>query len=122
MASPSAKYSKSARRMTSARPTAIAPVEPHKTRITTHGIRTAAVATRFQVIEKGSLDESLAPSHHIKGNKSRARVTNSGVLVPKNVFAELKLWGNDISCPTVGATPTALKDSLADHASRFRHV
>jgi hypothetical protein len=53
----------------------IAAVEPNKTRPTTHGIRTAAVATRFQVMEKESPDEVRIPSHHIEGNKSRGRTT-----------------------------------------------
>src|SRR5271170_1341411 len=75
MASPRVKNSKSASRITRAVPMATNAVEPHSTRPTTHGIRTAAVATRFQVIEKGSPDESLVPSHHIKGNKSRGRIT-----------------------------------------------
>src|SRR5579859_3826866 len=74
MASPRAKYSNKASKMTRAMPTASIAVEPHNTRPTTHGIRTKAVATRFQVIAMGSPDESLAPSHHIKGNKSRGRV------------------------------------------------
>src|SRR5713101_8038786 len=60
-ASPSAKYSNSASRA----------VEPHNTSPTANGINTAAVATRFQVIEKDSPDKSRASSHHIKRNKSR---------------------------------------------------
>ena len=76
MASPNAKYSKSASKMTRAVPIATEAVEPHKTSATTHGIKTAAVATRFQVIERDSPDESLLPSHHIKRNKSRGRNGN----------------------------------------------
>src|ERR1700722_19904546 len=98
--------------MTRARPMAIAPVEPHKTRPTTHGIRTAAVATRFQVIEMESPDEWLVPSHHIKGNKSRGRSQKRKIPVPEIGFQEaeeswLNVWvvsaattvGHDESCP-----------------------
>src|SRR5579859_5416389 len=74
MASPRAKNSNRASKLTSAMPMASIAVEPHKTSPTTHGIRTTAVATRFQVIAMGSPEESLAPSHHIKGNKSRGRI------------------------------------------------
>src|SRR5208283_1744420 len=62
---------------TSARPIAMRDVEPHSTRPTTHGIRTAAVAIRIQVMEKESPDERLTPSHHIKGNKSRGSIKNA---------------------------------------------
>src|ERR1700686_5345278 len=63
IASPSAKYSKSARSITSASTSATTMVEPHKTRLTTTGINTAAVATLFQVTK----DESpvLVPEHYI---------------------------------------------------------
>src|SRR5579859_337438 len=74
MASPRAKNSNKASKMTRAMPIATIAVEPHSTRPTTHGIRTTAVATRFQVIAMGSPYESLTPSHHIKGNKSRGRI------------------------------------------------
>src|SRR5713226_7965181 len=50
MASPSAKYSKSANRIMSASASATHAVEPHNTIPTTKGISTAAVATRFQVM------------------------------------------------------------------------
>jgi hypothetical protein len=46
-------------------------VDPHSTRPTAKGISTAAVATRFHVIEMKSPEKSLASSHHIEGNKSR---------------------------------------------------
>src|SRR6266852_4156497 len=46
-------------------------VEPHNTRPTTNGISTAAVTTRFHVIERESPANSQASSHHIEGNKSR---------------------------------------------------
>src|SRR6266852_8611188 len=50
MASPSAKDSKSANRIMSASASATHAVEPHNTIPTTKGISTAAVATRFQVM------------------------------------------------------------------------
>src|SRR5882724_9959657 len=71
MASPSAKYSNSASITTSASPSARMAVEPHNTRPTTNGISTAAVTTRFHVIERKSPANSQASSHHIEGNKSR---------------------------------------------------
>src|SRR6266849_1324175 len=74
MASPSAKYSKSASRVTSATASASRAVEPHKTIPTAKGISTAAVATRFQVIERESPENSPPSSHHIERNKSRKRV------------------------------------------------
>src|SRR5712691_9182620 len=52
MASPSAKYSKSANRIMSASASATHAVEPHNTIPTTKGISTAAVATRFQVMNR----------------------------------------------------------------------
>src|SRR5436309_379961 len=54
MASPRAKYSNSASRVTKATARATIAVEPHNTRPTTTGISTAAVATRFHVIEEES--------------------------------------------------------------------
>src|SRR6266571_2536210 len=74
MASPSAKYSNSASSVTSATASASNAVEPHKTSPTAKGINTAAVATRFQVIEMESPKKSLPSSHHIERNKSRTRV------------------------------------------------
>src|SRR5713226_2887343 len=74
MASPSAKYSNSASSVTSATATASNAVDPHKTIPTANGINTAAVATRFQVIEMESPEKSLPSSHHIERNKSRKRV------------------------------------------------
>src|SRR5712664_2336978 len=71
MASPSAKYSNSASMTTSATPSARMAVEPHNTRPTTNGISTAAVTTRFHIIERQSPANSQASSHHIEGNKSR---------------------------------------------------
>src|SRR5712664_5018634 len=71
MASPSAKYSNIASITTSATPSARMAVEPHNTRPTTNGISTAAVTTRFHVIENESPANSQASSHHIEGNKSR---------------------------------------------------
>src|SRR6266481_7190684 len=76
MASPRAKYSNSASRVTKATARATIAVEPHSTRPTTTGISTAAVATRFHVIEQGSPGTLGAPSHHIEGNKSRRTITN----------------------------------------------
>src|SRR5712692_2696041 len=52
MASPSAKYSKSANRIMSASASATHAVEPHNTIPTTKGISTAAVATRVQVMNR----------------------------------------------------------------------
>src|ERR1700730_14981218 len=54
IASPSAKYSKSASTIMSASTSATHAVEAHKTIPTTNGIKTAAVATRFQVMKKES--------------------------------------------------------------------
>src|ERR1700732_1922012 len=54
MASPSAKYSNSASTTISASTSATHAVEPHSTSPTTNGIKTTAVATRFQVMEKES--------------------------------------------------------------------
>src|SRR5260370_28269263 len=73
MASPSAKYSNSASSVTSATASATIAVEPHTTKPTTNGINTAAVATRFQVIEKESPEKWQASSHHIARNKSRTK-------------------------------------------------
>src|SRR5260370_6936506 len=73
MASPRAKYSNSASRVTKATARATIAVGPHNTRPTTTGISTAAVATRFHVIEEESPEKEQASSHHIEGNKSRAR-------------------------------------------------
>src|SRR5712664_3727214 len=73
IASPSAKYSNSASSVTRATASATIAVEPHTTKPTTNGISTAAVATRFQVIEKESPEKSQASSHHIERNKSRPR-------------------------------------------------
>src|SRR5260370_42566306 len=73
MASPKAKYSKSASRVTNPTASATIAVEPHKTIPTANGISTAAVATRFQVIEKESPQKSRSSSHHIERNKSRPR-------------------------------------------------
>src|SRR6266404_4415757 len=54
MASPSAKYSNSASTIISASTSATHAVEPHSTSPTTNGIKTTAVATRFQVMKKES--------------------------------------------------------------------
>jgi len=52
MASPRAKYSRRARMVMAAVAMATAQVGVKRTIATTAGIRTAAVATRFQVIER----------------------------------------------------------------------
>src|ERR1700676_4754309 len=54
IASPSAKYSKTASTIISASTSATHAVDAHKTMPTTNGIRTAAVAPRFQVMKKES--------------------------------------------------------------------
>src|SRR5260370_41870597 len=54
MASPSAKYSTSASSVTSATASETIAVELPSTRPTTNGIKTTAVATRFQVIDRES--------------------------------------------------------------------
>src|SRR5713226_9009284 len=72
-ASPSAKYSNSASSVTNATASASRVVEPHNTSPTAKGISTAAVATRFHVIEKNSPEESCPSSHHIGRNKSRPK-------------------------------------------------
>src|SRR5216683_101786 len=77
MASPRAKYSNSASRVTKATARATIAVEPHNTRPTTTGISTAAVATRFHVIEEESPEKEQASSHHIEWNKSRSRQKES---------------------------------------------
>src|SRR5712664_2623360 len=73
IASPSAKYSNSASIVTNPTANATIAVDPHKTIPTANGISTAAVATRFQVIEKDSPDNSRSSSLHIARNKSRNR-------------------------------------------------
>src|SRR6266487_2083142 len=83
MASPRAKYSNSASRVTRARAIATIAVEPHNTRPTTKGISTAAVATRFHVIEEESPEKEQASSHHIEWNKSRSRRKGSEEERPK---------------------------------------
>src|SRR6266581_6140631 len=80
MASPRAKYSNSASRVTRARAIATIAVEPHNTIPTANGISTAAVATRFHVIEEESPEKEQASSHHIEWNKSRSR-TKTVILV-----------------------------------------
>src|SRR5438874_13804604 len=64
MASPSARYSKSASRVTRATPRETVAVEPHNTRLTTSGTSATAVATRFQVMKEESPENAQAPSHH----------------------------------------------------------
>src|SRR5713226_2449669 len=81
IASPSAKYSKSASSITSAVASATIAVEPHKASPTTNGINTTAVATRFQVIEMDSPEKLQASSHHIERNKSRTRSRTDKVLL-----------------------------------------
>src|SRR3989442_10473279 len=83
MASPRAKYSNSASRVTKATARATIAVEPHNTRPTTTGISTAAVATRFHVIEEESPENEQASSHHIEWNKSRSRRKGSEEDGPK---------------------------------------
>src|ERR1700676_3996815 len=73
MASPREKYSNSASTTTRASASATHAVEQNTTRPTTNGIRTAAVATRFQVIGRKSPGGLATPSHHIGGRKSRRR-------------------------------------------------
>src|SRR5258705_13426022 len=80
MASPRAKYSNNASITTSASPKARMAVEPHSTSPTTNGISTAAVTTRFQVIERDSPENSQFSSHHIERNKSRGCQGNPEVL------------------------------------------
>src|ERR1700730_17713521 len=79
MALPSEKYSNSPSVVTSANAKATHAAEPNNTRPTTNGIRTAAVATRFQVIKERSPDRRLTPSHHSEGRKSPGRVTNEEI-------------------------------------------
>src|ERR1700751_5586942 len=69
IASPSVKYSKIASRITNASATATSPVGAASTRLTTSGINTTAVATRFQVIE-------LLPRH---GNCSELSKHHNGI-------------------------------------------
>src|SRR6266567_8876307 len=83
MASPKAKYSNSASRLTRARAIATIAVEPHKTIPTANGISTAAVATRFHFIEEESPEKEQASSHHIEWNKSRSRRKGSEEEQPK---------------------------------------
>src|SRR6266566_8485163 len=73
MASPRLKYSNNAIITTSAKARARTAVELHKASPTANGVSTAAVATRFQVIEKESPEQSLPSSHHIARNKSLTR-------------------------------------------------
>src|ERR1700682_2302400 len=91
MASPSAKYSKSASSVTRATASATIAVEPHTTKTTTNGIKTTAVATRFQVIGKESPQKLQASSHHIERNKSRKR-SRTDILVCANHGAAYSLF------------------------------
>src|SRR5450755_3010533 len=69
MASPSAKYSKRARSMTSASASATTAVEPHNTRPTTTGMSTAAVTILFQVM-KGESPVGAGTLHHIVSRRN----------------------------------------------------
>src|SRR6202158_6061871 len=91
MASPSAKYSKSASSVTRATASATIAVNPPTTKPTTNGIKTTAVATRFQVIEKESPQKLQASSHHIERNKSRKR-SRTDILVCANHGAAYSLF------------------------------
>src|SRR6266550_9199621 len=75
MASPRLKYSNNAIITTSAKARARTAVELHKASPTANGISSAAVATRFHVIEKESPEQSPPSSHHIARNKSLTRST-----------------------------------------------
>src|SRR5690348_8319580 len=80
MASPNAKYSKSASSVINAVAKATMAVEPHNTRPTTTGTSTAAVTTRFQVMKVESPENVQASSHHNERKKSRCvneRVTGA---------------------------------------------
>src|SRR5713101_2913365 len=92
MASPKVKYSNSASSVT--RPTASATiaVEPHNTSPTAKGINTAAVATRFHVMEMESPEKLQASSHHIGRNKSRTRSTTDTPVRPNHGIAGDARW------------------------------
>src|SRR6266478_4388293 len=101
IASPSAKYSNSASIVTKPTASATIAVEPHKTIPTTNGISTAAVATRFQVIEKESPQKSRSSSHHIERNKSRPRgfdphPDQSFSVIPSVAIEDSDLVGRDL--------------------------
>src|SRR5712692_346139 len=89
IASPRAKYSNNASMVTRATASATIAVEPHTTKPTTNGISTAAVATRFQVIEKESPQKLQASSHHIERNKSRQRSRTDIPVCPNHGAAHL---------------------------------
>src|SRR5436190_18447760 len=99
MASPKLKYSNNAIITTSAKARARTAVELHKASPTATGISSAAVATRFQVIEKESPEQSPPSSHHIARNKSRKRIgqtsTNATPAGLQSVsYAVGERWGN----------------------------
>src|SRR5260370_28507076 len=131
MASPKAKYSKSASSVTNATANATIAVEPHKTIPTANGISTAAVATRFQVIEKESPQKSRSSSHHIEGNKSRPRgfdphADRSFSVIPSVAIEDFDLVGRDLlfigmprkanslSIASKSCVPSALQNFLID--------
>src|SRR3954447_19180118 len=73
MASPIEKYSTIARIVTIANAAATHAVGANNTSPTTTGINTTAVATRFQVIKRGSPRTPERTSHHIERRKSPPR-------------------------------------------------
>src|ERR1700676_2693790 len=75
MASPIAKNSISASRTTKPVTKATTEVGANSTRPAKTGIRSAAVTTLFQVIERESPTEQPSISHHNKGMESRKRIT-----------------------------------------------
>src|ERR1700722_6657184 len=94
MASPSAKYSKSARNITSANTNATTMVEAQSTRLTTTGINTAAVATLFQVMKDKS--PVLVPEHYItlRGENIKGQISagkkGEEILTVQSSATELK--------------------------------
>src|SRR5260370_9944257 len=93
MASPSAKYSKSANRITSASASATHAVEPHNTIPTTKGISIAAVATRFQVMNRN-------PPNTPQGRLTAASEKLKGKERQKAAFG-----GRRTSLPAAGGPP-----------------
>src|ERR1700741_3350967 len=92
MASPSAKYSNSASTIIKASARASHAVEAHSTSPTTTGIRTTAVATRFQVMKRKSPQHTARKvnSHRSKVERKRGGKVRYYSAEPAQVTASLR--------------------------------
>src|SRR6266478_2121478 len=88
MASPRAKYSNSASTMISASARATQAVDAHNTSPTTNGIKTTAVATRFQVIAKESPRHTARKvnSRRFKVEMKNSEAGNLSLVDPRGNF------------------------------------